>query len=235
MSRVLTIREVCEQALRKIGTYSINDTGARAGEMDVAAFWLDMTIGHLAAKKRRWWLVPVTSSFTLVAGQTAYPLRATLDGAPEIQAVVGVWTVALDGARREPLEMMRRQEWEARTVTTGGPPTGCYVDRSNDPTLLINPVPAAPTLYQIEVVGQAFASDLSAASSDTGLVDLRRTWNLWAVTALAAELADGPIRKAPADEVRDARQRAQQLENDLDAWDAHEQADEPRRVSYNDF
>jgi hypothetical protein len=234
MSRVLTVGEICEAALRKIGAYAINDSGARKAEMDVAITWLDLMIGHTAAIRRRWWLVPGTAPLTLQEGVAAYPLRATLPGAPEIQDVVAVWRVDLQSGVRSQVEVMRRQEWEARGQSAAGPVSQAFYDRLDTPTLLLNPVPGAPLRYRLDVVYQAFPPEISS-TQDEVIGGFRRAWSLWAVTALAAEIGDGPVRKLPGDEVRAARSDATRLLNELDAWDGQEQADEPRRTVYNDF
>lgn len=236
MARILSTREICERALRKIGAFSINDTAARAEELEEARLWLDMMLGHRAATKRAWWLVPETQAVTLTAAISSYGLKDALAGDPDILAVVGAWAVSTDGSlTRTPLAIARRPEWENRSVTTGGPPALVYIDRTDSPVLQVNPIPAAPIAHTIEVVWQRQPSDLVAANWTTPNRDFREAWNMWVVSALAAELADGPVRKAPGDEVRAMRADARRLLDELEAWDAQEHADEPRRTAYNDF
>ena len=50
--------------------------------------------------------------------------------------------------------------------------------------------------------------------------------------ALAAQIGNGPVRKLPADEVRDMKAEAGGLLTDLEAYEDHEQANEPRRVEF---
>ena len=236
MARSLEIRKVCELALQKIGSFSINDTGARANEMERAREWLDMVVGHICATQRRWWMVENTGSVVLQDGVDSYSLAASL-GVPSesIEFVIGVWRTQPTGGERVPVEIMRRQEWEARTILSGGPPAQVYIDRSNTPTMLVSPVPAAPISYGLDLVWQSFVPDLTSGPETTKLSKIRKAWNLALVHALAAELGDGPIRKLPADEVRDMQRTATRLLDDLDAYENLEHADEPRRVEYNDF
>ncbi|MEY4300594.1 MAG: hypothetical protein RIR25_1830 [Verrucomicrobiota bacterium] len=234
MAKVWTSTQICENALRKIGTFAINDSGVRKAEMDVAVDWLDMLIAHTGGTARRWWLVPDTAPLILLPTVDAYQLRASLPGAPEIQDVIEVVRVDLTSGMRDRVEVQRRQEWELRERAATGSVNLAYYDRLDPPTLRVHPAPAAPLTYRLDVVFQRFPSDLTNAD---GLAsnDFRRAWSLWAVTALAAELGDGPVRKLPSDEVRDMRREADRQVHALDAWDGQERADEPRRTIYNDF
>lgn len=235
MARVYEAREICERALRKIGSYSINDTGASASAMAEARWWLDMVLGHVSARQRCWWMVEDTAEFSLTAGEADYLLSAALPNAPSAQAVVGLWIIRAGDGTSEPLKIVRRQEWEGRRTTSGDPPEIAYIDRTGEPTLRVNPIPADPSSYQLRVVYQSIAPDVRTGDPNAKLAKWRAAWNLWIVTALAAEIGDGPVRKLPGDEVRAMRSDAAKLLAELDAYDAHEQADEPRRIEYHDF
>lgn len=236
MARQLTVAQVCERALRKIGAYSIRDTGARAIEMAETREWLDLVIGHVASRKRTWWLVPSTARLTLASGVASYGLAANLSGAPEVQHVVALYTVNLTTGDREPLAIARRQEWEERDATLGaGPACKAWIDRSRAPVLHLHPAPPNPVVEAIDVVFQSFAPDQARGTYTQRIADIRDGWNLYLVTALAAEIGDGPVRKLPQDEVRGMKRDAQMLYDDLAAYDDHEQADEPRLVSPNLF
>lgn len=235
MARLYSINEICERALRKIGAYSINDSGADAAYMEEARHWLDMIVAHLSARKRRWWLVPATYSFDLTAGQAAYNLRTSLSGA-KLEFIVQVNAVEVTGGTAQEVPIMRRQEWERdRLRKDGGPPWSCWIDRTDDPTLTLAPTPVAPIAHRIEVVAQAFPTDLRTLQGVAKLPEVPQVWNLAMVHRLAAELGNGPVRKQPQDEVRDMQETAAELIAQLDAYADHEQADEPRRVAYHDF
>jgi hypothetical protein len=231
----LEIRQVCELALQKIGAFSINDAAASAEELERARSWLDMVVGHMCAQRRRWWLVENTGTVTLAAGINSYVLPTALGvAADSIEFVIGAWRVQVDGPERVPFDLMRRQEWEATTRLTSGPPNQGYIDRATTPTLYVNPVPSDLS-YNLDVVWQSFSPDLVSTSAATPLPKIRRAWNFALVHALAAEIGDGPIRKLPADEVKGMRDTAKRLLADLDAYEDQEHADEPRRTEYNDF
>jgi hypothetical protein len=240
MSRVFSINEVCERALRKIGVFSINDSAAPAFAMEEARWWLDMVVGHIAAKQRRWWLVPDTAVVTLVAGTSEYPVTTTL-GAGEADGVmhlISAWRVSLtDPSDRVEVDIVRRRMWEEREgAGTTGLAEMIWVDRVKAAKIHLHHVPADPVSHRLEVVYHRFAPDLSprAGRSHVALTGMRESWNLALVHALAAEIGNGPVRKLPGDEVKDMQATANRLMNDLDAYDAHEQANEPRRVEFFD-
>lgn len=236
MARLLTQREICDRALRKIGAYSIADTGARGPELEEANRWLDLVIGHVTSIRRTFWLVEETENMPVTAGQADYLLRTSLASAPRIQSLVTIKRVDLVNDDRTPIPLMRREEWEARDGTiTDGEPLMAFYDRTRDPTLHIYPPPPAPVTYSVDVTFHGFAPNLVSGSINASLEVWRDNWNLYLITALAAELADGPIRKAPGDEVRALRADAKRLYEELVDYDGGERADEPRRIAYNDF
>lgn len=239
MSRLLTVNEICERALRKIGEFSINDSAALGPQMEEARWWLDMVVGHIAATQRRWWLVPATASFPLLPGQADYSTTGNLGELRGVMHIISLWRVSeSDPSDREEVRLLRRREWEEREgAGTLGIPTAAYVDRADIPTIHLHPTPATTQTYRLEVVYHRFAPDLTprAGRPHVPMEGLRQSWNLAIVHALAAEIGNGPVRKMPGDEVRDMQETARRYLHDLDSYDAHEQANEPRRVAYNDF
>lgn len=235
MPRLLTVNEICERALRKIGEFSINDDGAAPVALEEARHWLDMVVGHTGSRQRAWWLVRESLNLTLLPGVATYDLAASLPGAPPVQHVIAVWAVPLAGGEPIEMEVMRRQEWEAQDATRISRPETVYVDRSRTPSLRVWPTPPNPVQHRLRIMHQRFAADTTQLDPVQSIPDLRETWNLYLVTALAKQIGNGPIRKMPADEVREMEAEAQRLLNDLEAYDAHEQAGEPRRVAYIDF
>jgi hypothetical protein len=221
-------------------------------------------VGHEAARQRTWWLVPASGTFNLVANDAGPYDLATLLGAAQapdgLQFVIQV--VLFDAVSMmdiADLPLQRRQEWEtrvlgprntpdpletARLLDTNiipmpadppGTPQICYVDRAQRPKISFYPAPDARRSYGARVIFQSFASDFVSNKSVDKTYKLRTSMNLWLVSALAAQIGNGPVRKLPADEVKDMKQEAQQLRDDLEAYEFHEQASEPRQVAYHDF
>lgn len=77
-TRLFTVREICERALRKINAFSLMDTEADALELEEATWWLDMLVSHLCGANRILWLVPQTLTFALTAKTLSYDLKTTL-------------------------------------------------------------------------------------------------------------------------------------------------------------
>lgn len=236
MARTMEVREVCERALRKIGTYSIRDTGADAAELAEARHWLDMVVAHVTTGRRRtWWLVQQTIPLTLEAGVIAYDLTDLMSGASPISHVIKVTAVETQTGRRTPVDIVRRWMWEERDISESGPPAMVYIDRGTEPTLNVWPIPTSPVTHSLDLVIQRESPDLVTGVVTEQMAAFRNAWNLYLVTALAAQLGNGPVRKLPQDEVRDMQAEAERLLRDLEAFDAHEQANEPRRIMFHDL
>jgi hypothetical protein len=116
-----------------------------------------------------------------------------------------------------------------------GPPAICYIDRAQRPTMYLSPTPDTLTPYGVRVLFQSYADDFVNAKPESRQYRFRASWNLWMVTALAAQLADGPVRKLPADEVGSMKKDAEKYRNELEAYEADEHANDPQRVAYSDF
>jgi hypothetical protein len=262
MSHLLSVGEICDRALRKIGAYPTRSSGARADDSEEARYWLDLVVAHEAARSRMWWLVPSAATFPLVSGTASYDLSQQLGGSQAPNGIASVVSIILynadTGADIHSVPMLRRQEFEARNLPQGGThdspwewsssglgmgassettgtPTICHIDRAQAPTIRFAPTPDDGLNYGVRVVFQGYSEDFVRASVDQRTLSLRSSWYMWLVTALAAELGDGPVRKLPADEVRDMKQDARGLRGDLEAYDAEETATTSGVVRYHDF
>lgn len=262
MSHLLSVGEICDRALRKIGAYPTRSSGARADDVEEARYWLDLVVAHEAARSRMWWLVQRTATFPLVAGTASYTLADQLGGAQAPDGVASVASITLynvaTGADIHGVPMLRRREFEARNLPQGGThdspwewspmglgmgaslettgtPTVCYVDRAQSPTIQFAPVPDGNTSYGARVLFQGYTTDFVNAAADQRVLGLRSSWYMWLVAALAAEIGDGPVRKLPADEVRGMKQDARNLRADLEAYDAEETATTSGVVRYIDL
>lgn len=257
---ILSIAEVCDRALRRIGATAIRASGSRKEEVDEARYWLDMVVGHQAAREATWWLVPASATFTLTAGVDTYDLETALGATQAPSGIQSVTMVMLydvtTGVDIHEVGIVSRREFELRAVPerepdvdspwmwdrngTGvaiapGPPRLCYVDRSQTPTIQFSPAPDSSRTYGARIVFQAYSTDFTRDPPNDKTYKIRSTWNLWMVTALAAEIANGPVRKLPADEIKDLQNRARNLRIELEAKDQHEAAKVPARVKFNNF
>lgn len=263
MSRLFSTEEICERALRKVGAFAIRSAGARPEEVTETRYWLDMVVAHEASRQRTWWLVPAAASFNLTAGIDTYDLNAMLGAAqaPDgIQFAIGAVlfnpTLQLD---LHELPIVRQQEWETRRLGPDGTPDPenlsalleedappspadppgapafCHIDRAQRPTLRCYPIPDANQPYAIRLLFQSFSSDFIKAPTGDKSYQLRTSMNLWIVTALARQIGNGPVRKLPADEVRDMADETERLRNDLEAYEFNEVNNVPKQVKYYDF
>lgn len=237
MSRVLTINEVCERALRKIGAYSINDAGARAEEIEEARYWLDLIVSHMAGTRRALWLVPTTLEASLTPGDASatfselFTTDLPVDG---IQFPVRATITDSDSDNEIPIEIIRRSQWdEISDKTDTGQPRVLYIDRGITPQVYFWPIPEEDSEYTVRMTVQTFNKDLTTGRPEDEHA-IRNTWQLWLITALAAQIGDGPIRHLPENEVTKLERQAHGLLVELDAFDNQEMTHTPRRVSYSD-
>lgn len=261
MAYVLSVEETIERSLRQIGAFAIRSSGARPEEVKEARYWLDFIVGHEASRQRAWWLVPASATFPVAAGSGAAPADLTaLVGSAQapngIQFIIGaVLYDTVTGLDIHELPIVRRQEWEQRTLLPGvgldgwqtrslidsppspsppdppGTPSFCYIDRGQKPSFQCYPTADKVRSYGVRLLFQGYASDFVGIAANSRQHSLRAAWNLWTVTALSAELADGPIRKAPADEVAEFRQRAMVLRNELEEYE-NQEVSQDRRIQY---
>ena len=261
MSHLLSVGEICDRALRKIGAFPTRSSGARGADVEESRYWLDFVVAHQAARQRTWWLVPATVTFPLTAGTDTYDMAQQIGGTQAPNGISSVASVVLyntkTGLDLHSVAILRRLEFEQRNVggrnlpsddpwqwapassrgnaEAPGAPVACYITRDQSPIIRFAPVPDSVGAYGVRVVCQGYSKDFVAADATERVLNLRSTWFLWLVTALAAEIGDGPVRKLPADEVRSMRREAQQLRGDLESYDLEENTNSPKRVLYHDF
>jgi hypothetical protein len=235
-----SINDVCKRALRKIGEYALRASGPRPEAMEEARYWLDMVVAHVATLERTWWLIPRTGTFPLIPGQREYNLVDALgpaQAADGIEFVVAIMIVnAASGNLVNDVNMLRRIEYEqlkAHDPAASGAPSACYIDRDRTPTVHFLEVPDDALPYQAKVVFQGFAPSLLNGTDNERMVKFRDGWQLFLVTALAAQIGDGPVRKLPADETHKMRADAERLLQQLQAYDAHEHQTEHRVRFHN--
>jgi hypothetical protein len=236
---LLSRNDIIIRALRKMGSYMISMSSPREGEPEEAAYWLDMVIGHQAMRWRNWGMVEETKSFPLVAGTNRYDLASELgnDARRGFQYLIGAYLFDVE-TNRDVCELVqfRREEYEGKDNKDDpanlSQPWGIYINRMNSPIAFLYPTPSDLRSWRVRLVFQTFPEDMVAAAPNSRALGLRQSWNLWIVTALAAELADGPIRKLPQDEVRSMRKDAEKLRNELEGEDYKQQADETRQISF---
>lgn len=233
---LLSVGAIAERALRKIGEYPIRGGTLRPEALAETRLWLDMVMSHQAAKMRTPWLVADTVNFDLVTGQAAYDLRAviganTVPDGMQFNITAYLYNPAAEEDVRK-IALIRREEYEdIPDKTRAGEPEQAYIDRTRWPVMTVFPVPDGSRSLQVRLVYQQISSQFANLPFNDRTYAMHECWNLWVVTALAAEIGNGPVRRLPKDEVAELRSTARSLLLDLEAYDQFEQADEPRRVN----
>lgn len=246
MPAQLTVREICESALRKIGAVGIYED-PDPELMFLAGRWLDMIVGHVAGNRRRTYFLIQPIQIPLVADTRAYVIKdSATDGTwpePGLHFPVAAWVTQGDDDHRYDVEIVGKRDFDdLADPSETGRPTCCYIDRLYNKTVYVWPVPADAD-YTLHVTAQRFSNDLTLEKrSDRAMkqperaMDLTPTWNLWAVTALAAQLGGGAVRRLPDGEVRDLQQQASDLLGDLDGFEDQEHGDTAlQQTVYKDF
>lgn len=237
MSTKLSARQICEHALRRIGAFSINDDGADGTEMTVALQNLDMELAELAGTSRLLFLVPDTLSITLTGGIKSYDIDDVLGQAAPDLGIQFPISASLDisNGNETPIEIVTRPKYEEikRKDTTGNPEI-IFIDRLDDPKMLVYPVPAVGvTTLKIKLVVQTFAPEFSGNGQKA--TSLRVAWNKWAVLQLAAAIGDGPVRQLPDAEVNKIVALAEASRQRLEAFENRDHHSYPRLVEFRDF
>lgn len=241
MSILLTAREISEKALRKAGVLSINDDAAEGPELAETLGWLDLIVAELAGTERCFFFIPDTLSIPLSADTPSYDLDGTLgaDGpADGIQFPIFATIATIDNNGSEtPIEIVRRRQYEelAKKATTGTPDR-IFIDRLNDPKMFVYPVPGTGASgLAIKLVVQTFAPQYRLSQSGNKATGLRAAWQLWAITKLAAEIGDGPVRRLPKSEVDSFRRDAEVSLNRLTAFENREHNSMPHVTAFRDY
>lgn len=249
MSYLFTAKQIAEEALRKIGAYSINDSAADGTELRVALNWLDLIMAELSGTTQIFWLVRNEVNLTLVSDQRSYTLPAALNAeapANGIQFINGATLVDQDGNRSD-LTILDYQTYNAVTDKNAqGEPTGIYVERLDNPVLYAYPVANFDTSLgqtrTIELSLQTFANTVAADRATTRMASegalqhgLRLSWQKWAIYELARSLGDGTIRNLPSGRLDRLKDTALMAKKELLAFENREVFDAPIRTAYRDY
>lgn len=232
MAAQLSIQLICERALRRIGSFALRDSEADPEEVAESMYWLDLVVSHLAGTRRPVWLVPATLELPLTAGTESYDLSDITD-----YPVDGV-LFPIDAWLRDPagrdshVELIRRKQYESiEDKDREGETSVAYIDRLKERQIYVHPV-IDTTGYTLRILAQTY-SPTYKPEADPGIKTphgFTPEWQLWMVTALAAEIGDGPVRRLPGNEVTALRNRAAQLLVELQESN-RETVSRPRRTA----
>ena len=228
--------EIAERALRKIGSYSINDTAAQQEDLQEALYWFDMETAHLAGTGKCFWLMRDEVSITLAEDDPDYDLETETGQQLETGVQFTKEAVLDDGnGNRTPLRIVSQREFRRLTKPgTTGQPALLFIDRLNGPTMHVYPIPNdAVDGWTIVLTLQTFANSVKprGLTGDSGIgnqnAGFPAAWNLWAVTMLASLIGDGPVRALPLEKIRSWKLDAAVLLRGLDAYQNREHDNDP--------
>lgn len=179
-----TYREICENALRKIGVIA-KDEAAEADDIDTAVFALNIMLKAWQNYEVDLFLVASQSvTLTTAASYTLSPVRP-----------LSISQVNYKSGTETPMTRMTREEYDSLPdKTTTGTPTTFYYDRQRESAkLYIWPVMASVTTETLEVT---YIREVEDASLETA-IDIPGEWYLAAVYGLADLLVDDYNIKEP--------------------------------------
>lgn len=237
MSQLFTARKIAEDALKKIGSLSINDDGADPAEMEEALHWLDLEMAFLSGTEPLLWLVPDTIPVPLTGAQKTYKLSTALGANFPVDGIQFPKHAMLDlgNMNEEPVEIIGRLEYDriARKDQSGSP-TRIFIDRLVEPTMTIWPViGTGVTGLSINLTFQTFAPKFSG--NGRRATGLRAAWQRWAIYQVAAGIGDGTVRKLPDREVTTLRAIAESSRSRLAGFENSDHASPPRLTAFRDY
>ncbi|WP_341702623.1 hypothetical protein [Ferrovibrio sp.] len=249
MSYLFTAKQICEQALRKIGAYSVNDSAADPVELAIAMNWLDLIMAEFSGTTQVFWLVNNAVNLTLTTAVGSYTLPAALGADAPANGIqfINSATLVDENGDRTPLTIFDYQTYNQVTnKQDAGDPTGVYIERLNSPVLYTYPTATFDTGLGesriIELNIQSFANSVAADRATTRIQSegslqhgLRASWQRWAINRLARDLGDGPIRNLPSGRLDRLNDQAMLSEKKLLAFENRETFDAPIQTAYRDY
>lgn len=206
MSRVLPAKDICERALRAIGSFPVTEGAADGEQLREAMTWLDLLLAQVVGTTRMFSRVDATLDMAITNGTSSYDLYATLGAdlpTDRIQYVVDAWLEDGDG-NRSPIEIVNRFKFEdVCQPDETGIPAWIYFDGQQNPTLQIKPKPASTdtTEWTLKLVVQRYAPNVAPGGvtgtqpSASVLHGMGQAWQRHLVFQLAHDLGSGPITK----------------------------------------
>lgn len=227
MPSFLTAKQVAENALNKIGAFPSSMSQADQGELRTALRWLEMTLNAYTGMRKMPGFTK-TVDIPVEAGIGDYNLGDYTDSALTQQ----VFSVSLINALGDvdPLTMMFEDESDHENLTDTGNPQRCLVTRDIRPILKVFPQPTQNNEDKgdlLRVRLQSFHEEIDPTGNGDIDLNLRPSWNMWAIKRLAYEIGSGPVRRLSSGELDRIQAEYVLLENALFARDGLENAGGP--------
>lgn len=238
MSHGLKVVEIATKALEKIGAFTVNMVAPDPDELRRTVQWMDLVVSNAGGGQRMFVLTPSTTTSTLTAATSSYTLSTLLGTSYPDEGILFATAAHLrDSASVDSvLEIISREDYEdISNKTLSGVPKQIYIDRLSSATeqkVYIYPVPADST-YSLRLTFQSYPTDMlggSAAGSGNVAHGFADEWQLWLITALAAQIGDGPVRRLPVAETDRLKNDAGLLLAQLTIYANTQKTTAPKRV-----
>lgn len=232
-SAVLSVADLCERALRKIGAYSINDTEADPEELQESMHWLDLVVAHLAGTRKCLWLIGGAVSVDLDADVSSYDLADAMgDGLPAGGVLFPISAYLSDeNGNDTQIDILSRKQFNALpNKSQSGTPCAIYIDRLDAQTINVHPVPTVGT-YTLKIDVQTYAPSMVQSKGESAH-GFSAEWQLYMTMALATHIGDGPVRRLDSSTLARFSRQADGLLAELLAFSNRQfpGQDGPRRV-----
>lgn len=197
-----TAAAIGKRALQIIGAFPPGQADPLPGDLTRAVEEVDSVCAYLGGKTELPWLKQ-TYQIALVGGQASYNLATETAASSGCDpAIIEHWLggelITLEGGHRDPLTMLREEEWEARTnLTRVGKPHSFWIRRRLVPTLYPWPVPPDSSVYRIDLRGQQETVDLTSRQGQVQ-IEMPKSWARALEFMVAYGLCDGKVRRVPA-------------------------------------
>lgn len=239
MSQVFTAKQICERALRAIGSFPVTESAPDGEAMREAMTWLDLLMAEIAGTGTLFFLHTATLSVAITNGTSSYNLNNALGTdlpVDSVQFPLRAWLEDAAG-NRSPVEIDTRDKFEDVTRRdTGGTPCRIYIDRlaSPTPTLEIYPTPAStdPSVWTIKIEVQTYAPNV-APQGVTGVLQgtvlhkFRQAWQRYLILRLSIDTGSGPVLKCSEERLRNWRLEAVNAKTALEAFENRPHDTEP--------
>lgn len=209
MARTLTAKEICERALRAIGTFPLSESAPDGEQMREALHWLDLIMAEIGGTGRLFHLIDEGVGLKLLPGQGTYRLKSALGTAYPVDGIqfpIAAHLLMPTGQRRG-LTIINSDTWGSfDNPETPGLPHVVFIDRQPIPTLHTYPtLPKAlgAQTFVIQLDVQRYTPNVApggvtgATPQGSVLHGFREAWQRYLIMRLAQDLASGPIIKLP--------------------------------------
>ena len=219
--RILSVRQICEMALQKIGAFSVNDTAADPVHLQRTAEWLDLSVQEFVGNTKCAWLTRRDISIPLEANKVEYDLRDAMGNELPPGGIIFPISCTVRNTQYlrdlpvDLIDLKTYEEIEQKDQT--GQPSAIYIDRlRDDMKMAVVGIPTDNT-YTLYLTVQQYAPDLTRNGGETNH-QMRAEYQKWMVLQAAADVGNGPVRRLSMQVLQNIVSEAGTLRARLEAY-----------------